>query len=395
MNPEKDSADAAMAMGEVATLDRLLNDATDPVRKELLSAYKSRTLFNINDSNRHADKCSKLALSNLEMYYKSHVRCKALRAGNALIEGDYPQWSRQLHAGLDDIDDFIRTMIHQEVPGKYTNNVSIFLPAAVSVPKIQWRSATYSRPAGDIHVQRIFKDKDSPENHAPPTREPFYVESKVNGTSAIFAIDTGGAATVIGGKTAKALGLVPPVQEGQVLYDLIFEGRQVKASFRTIESLRIGGFLVKNPTILISDDASVENVIGLDIIKQMGGLRFSSSELAFKDTKSCSGRLTLASDLVASNRFIVGTISIDGKPVSVDIDTGNWERLTVYDSDVSSMARPMSVNGLPPQPFRHVKKTSPIGATYNLGAGILEDFDMVVDLNSAKFCLEKKSEHSR
>lgn len=391
LNPDKDAADVAMALGDSGQLGALLDNASDPVRIELVAGYKARAELRIEDSNRHAERCSQLALVDLTRHYMSNVRCRALRAGNALVEGDYSKWSRLLHTALDDVDDHVRGLIHRELPGKYTDNVKLFFPGTVSLPEMAGSLPTFSRPGKGTYVQRVASQQAVSGSDDSLIREPFFVEAEVNGVRARFVVDTGAAATVIGGKTARALGLDKNNSKGQVNYDLIFEGRQVRTAFRKVESLRLGDFLAKGATVLISGDESVLNLIGLDLIKQMGGLRFSSTRLTFEDASSCKGKLTLASDLVASQRSIVGTVRVDGSPGSAEIDTGNREHFTVYGSDTHRPAvSRVSVNGLPSEFVRRVEQRNPLGLEYNLGAGILEDFDMIVDLRTAKFCLEEK-----
>lgn len=386
-HPDKDSADAAMALGDSEQLSALLDVASNPVRRELVAAYKARTDLRFEDSNKHADRCSRLALEDLRTYYDNNVRCRALRAGNALVDGDYSKWSTLLHAALDDADEHIRGMIHREAPGAYADNVKIFLPGTVSLPELAGSAPSFSRPAAGTYVKRVAAQQT--EGLSPFIREPFFAEVEVNGQRALFAIDTGASATVIGGKTARALGLDQGGSEGRVNYDLVLLGERLSTTFANIETLRVGGFLASRATVLVSRDEKVLNVVGLDLIRQMGGLRFSSNRLTFADTSSCKGTLTLASDLVATQRAIVATVDVGGSPKPVDIDTGNRALLTVYGSDASPPGSQVKVNGVlgvaTQSTWPH-----PLGAKYNLGTAILENFDMIVDLKKGKFCLESK-----
>ena len=387
LNPVKDDADVAMALGDSAQLGVLRSAASDPVIKELLDGYKARIELRIKDSNIHADRCAQLARADVPKYYMSNVRCRALRAGNDSVNGDYPQWSRRLLGALDDVVDFAREEIRRGLPGKYTDDVRLYYPGTVSLSAISGPGPTFSKARIGTSVPRVPVDEA-------PIPGPFWVEAKVNGVPTQFVLDTGGSATVIGGRTARKLGLSQGNLEGRVDYHLVLSGERVSTRFGKIDSLQLGDFSARNVTALISDDDDVINIIGLDLIANMGGLRISSNRLAFESADTCTGELRLASDLAATQKAIVGTIDLDGKPVPADIDTGSGPLLLAYGSSTNTVDEHVNINGISGFITPSIEP-HPLGAKFNLGTEILRSYDMVLDLETAHFCLvEKTSDES-
>ncbi|UNW12049.1 hypothetical protein MP631_18510 [Xanthomonas phaseoli pv. phaseoli] len=70
-----------------------------------------------------------------------------------------------------------------------------------------------------------------------------------------------------------------------------------------------------------------------------------------------------------------------------DIDTGNGETLVTYAPEGSEGAAQLRLLGLPSKTYTSTSKGSDIGSSYNLGAGILDSFDMVLDASKGDFCL--------
>gem|GEM_PF-5130771 len=387
LNPIKDNADIAMALGDSAQLGVLRSSASDPVIKELLDGYKARTELRINDSNFHADRCAQLARADLPKYYMSNVRCRALRAGNDLVNGEYSQWSRRLLGTLDDVVDFAREEIRRELPGKYADGVKLYYPGTESLSTIPGSGSTFSRAKEGTSVQRVPVDKA-------PNRGPFWVKAKVNGVPDLFALDTGASATVIGRSTARKLALTPADLGAEVDYRLVLRGESFSARFGRIHSLQLGDFTAQNVTVLISYDENAINIIGLDLISSMGGLRFSSDRVTFESTNACSGELRLASDLAATQRAIVGEIDFNGISVPANIDTGNGSLLLMYGSGSNTLNKRVNVNGISGSITPSIGP-HPLGAKFNLGTEILESYDMLLNVQAAQFCLVEKKPSAR
>ncbi|WOB24652.1 MULTISPECIES: hypothetical protein [Xanthomonas] len=174
-----------------------------------------------------------------------------------------------------------------------------------------------------------------------------------------------------------------------IIYDLVFEDRQIDVFFAHIKSFKLGAFTAADITVLVSDDPSVENVIGLDLMQGMGQFKISYSQINLRSSDACSGELRLASDLFGGTKFIMGMVEINGKDVLADIDTGNGEQLVVYESDQLHSSAEASAQGLPFKKHPKLKKSSDIGSAYNLGNGILEYYDMTIDVKNGHFCLDR------
>jgi predicted aspartyl protease len=385
LNPQLDYADAALRSGSIEQLDSLLlHEKNNPARIEMLKAYLARVQGDATSSDAHAIRCAAIAKKSLRNDYNINYKCKSLLAGNALIKGDYPKWSRLIHSATDDIEDFVRKTVQEDAPGQYTTDVDVLAPAAVSIQPIEGKSPQFSFNGSDLTIGRQLRGKD-PRNLS----EPFRISAQIDGLFADFAFDTGGSATVIGGRTADALGLKPQGNRGHLSYDLIFEGRQVDVFFAHVKSLKIGALTAKDITVLVSDDPSVENVIGLDLIQAMGQFKISAAKISLQDKSACKGSLRIASDLTGGTKFIVGDVEINGKSVPVDIDTGNGEQLVVYQTNRLGSLEQASVEGLPFTNPPNLKKSNDIGSGYNLGNNILNYYDMTIDIKRGLFCIAK------
>ncbi|UNW12048.1 hypothetical protein MP631_18505 [Xanthomonas phaseoli pv. phaseoli] len=207
LNPKLDSADAALMSGNTSALDSMLSAKPgNEAYVELLEAYKARISSDTQGSNTHAKRCADLAKKSLDASYDINFRCKSLLAGNALIDGDYPHFSRLVHSATSDVEPFVRQSVAALVPSQYTSDVRVLAPPAVSVPIIRDKSPRFSTAPGTHVNPRIFKRSEAPENAAAMRVEPFRVNARVNGTDATFAFDTGGSATVIGEPLLAPLG---------------------------------------------------------------------------------------------------------------------------------------------------------------------------------------------
>ncbi|MCC4587127.1 retropepsin-like domain-containing protein [Xanthomonas sp. NCPPB 1067] len=385
LNPTLDSADLAMRSGDLSALDFMLVKETSSLsRMEMLKAYVARVRGDISNSDIHAARCADIARRSLQNDYNINFKCKSLLAGNAVIRGDYPKWSTLIHSATSDVEEFVRKTVLYEAPGQYTKDVEILAPAAVSVPRIESKSPRFSIDKSEARIERIFRSENPLEES-----EPFRVKAEINDITADFAFDTGGSATVIGGKTAHALKLSPKKNSGHILYDLVFEDRQIDVFFAHIKSFKLGAFTATDITVLVSNDPSVENVIGLDLIQGMGQFKISYSQINLRSSDACSNDLRIASDLFGGTKFIMGPVEINGKEVLADIDTGNGEQLVVYESDQLHSPVEASVQGLPFKKHPKLKKNNGIGSTYNLGNDILKYYDMTIDVKNARFCLDR------
>ncbi|MFC7521439.1 retropepsin-like aspartic protease [Xanthomonas populi] len=182
----------------------LVKETSNPSKMEMLKAYIARVRGDISNSDKHATRCADTAKRSLGNDYNINFKCKSLLAGNAVIRGDYPKWSAMIHSATSDVEELVRKTMLDEAPGQYNNDVEVLAPAAVSVPQIESKSPRFSINGSETRIQRIFRSGDPLKRS-----EPFRVKAEVNDISAEFAFDTGGPATVIGGKTAHALGLSP------------------------------------------------------------------------------------------------------------------------------------------------------------------------------------------
>lgn len=391
MTPPERPAETAMGLGDLATLDRLLGEAGTPIEQALLRAYKARTQSDLLAADAHAAQCSKLARADIPRFYESEAKCRSIIAGNAFIRGDLAQWTRLVGSALEAVEGQARSEAHYHFPGKFTANARVGLPGLWSLPKHMGRSPTFQRVGSSSKLDRVpFQDQGRTEEGVP--RGPFSVRASADGQTADFIVDTGASTSLIGGALAARLGVERASGDGGAMrIDLHLQGRSIDTHFARLDLLEVGAFKAHDLAILVSADKSVPSVIGLDLIRNMGAVRFSERALEIGATSRCQDKLLLATDTLGTSQFVVAPVSVSGSTVMANIDTGNPALLIEFDAPRiapwNAEFQDKTVNGLRGLVYAS-PKTSRYGALYNVGAGILSGSDLFIDLEASRLCLE-------
>lgn len=394
MTPPQGDAERALGSGDDATLIHMQENAENDLEREMLAAYLKRVEFDIEASDSHAERCSTLARQDVVKYYDYESKCRALLAGNRLIDGDMTGWINFTRNALVAIEIQARAEAHRAYPGKFTQNAPVLLPGAASLS-----NATPVRPEfligkGISVLERIpYKGEGHSSSGMP--NGPYSIGGMANGQRAEFIFDTG-AQTLIGGELARELGL-SPIQgwAGRLQANMYLQGRQVSAFPALVQSLIVGSFEVRNVVVLVSDDTTMPNIFGINLISKMQPFRLTAKQLVIgDDSPSCSQAFSIASDLSGTKVFLVASVEVDGQRVSSDIDTGNPHLLAEFSgrrpAPWESEGRPVVVDGVRGLARAMVKDTA-YGTARNVGAGVFSERDMFVDFDNRKLCLMSRA----
>ncbi|MFC3654987.1 aspartyl protease family protein [Xanthomonas hyacinthi] len=394
LTPPAGEEDRAMGRGDLKTLDTLLASAGDPVRRELISAYKARLEFRLADSDLHAERCSDLAQMDIRQYYASEAKCRSVLAGNRLLAGDTAGWIDLMRHALVAVEQFARDQAYQLYPGKFAADARVTLPGAVTLPEVDAGSPSFLYGHEGEVVKRVpYLDEGTSSDGTP--NGPFTIEAYANGELADFIFDTG-AQTLIGGRLAKRLFLdAGQSAAGNINLNIYLQGRKVAARLVALKSLRFGSFEARDMTVLLSDDPEMPNVIGLNVMRNMRPFRVTKDRVEMDASSSCDSKFMVASNAVATNSFLVASVEIEGRPVLSDIDTGNPSLVIEYEDREARAPVPeagqITVNGQKAAPIRRAKG-SEYGADYNVGAALLESQNIFLDFSARRICFEDRLE---
>lgn len=393
MTPPEGEAERALATADTAALERLAIDAREPADQALLAAYAARVRGDLTASDAQALLCSDLARRDIPRLYEREAKCRSLFAGNALIRGDAVEWVRRVRSALTAIEDHAREEAHSAFPGKFIANARVGLPGLWSLPTLANVTPVYRMGAGSKTLERVPYQAEG-RNEAGVPRGPYSVRATANGVEADFVFDTGATISLVGGTLAARLGLdQDDGGSGVVQMDLHLQGKSVKARLATLDRIQIGAFEARHSTILISTDPEMPNVIGLNLMHNMGPLRISETALELGASASCDGRLLLATDTAGLQQFVIAPVDVGGSAVMAHIDTGQPALLFQFDqprvAPWEAEFQGVTVNGQ----HGHVSngpRTSRYGTLHNVGAGILAGSDLFLDVGSSHLCFEPR-----
>ena len=396
LTPPVGAADRALAEGDVRALDVLMKRAVDPIERELIAAYKARAEARLDDSDRHALRCSELARTDVATNYASEAKCRALLAGNKLIAGDMAKWVELMRTALVAVEGHAREEAHRIYPGKFTRNAHVALPGAATLPRIDSGSPDFLFDDTAAVLKRVpYLDQGASPDGIP--RGPYSIQAKANGQLADFIFDTG-VPTLTGGELAKQLNIdVDSGWDGNFRVDMYLQGLQTSTQPVTLESIQFGSFEAKNITVLVSHDLDLPNVIGFNLIQHMKPFRLTETQLEMSASSLCESTFSIGSDGVGTSVFLVASVDINGVETPADIDTGNPGLLMDFTAPVAAPwvveSQQVTVNGVRGTVARGDKR-SKYGTSHNVGTGILAGNDLYMDFAGRRLCFEPRSDRS-
>ncbi|MEZ0470102.1 aspartyl protease family protein [Luteimonas salinilitoris] len=394
LTPPEGAADRALAEGDVRALDALMEEAVDSVERELVAAYKARAEARLGASDVHALRCSELARADIVKNYASEAKCRALLAGNKLIAGDMASWVTLMRNALVAVEDHAREEAHRIYPGKFTRNAQVALPGAAMLPRIDSGRPEFRNQGTSEVLKRVpYLDQGISPEGVP--KGPYSIQAKANGELADFVFDTG-AHTLIGGELARRLNIdLDSGWGGNLKFNMYLEGRQVRTQLVTLESIQFGSFEAKNITVLVSEDPSLPNIIGFNLIQHMKPFRLTETQLEMTASSSCDSTFSIGSDTTGGRVFLVASVDINGVETPADIDTGNPGLMMEFNAPVVAPwdveSQQVTVNGLRGTVARG-DKGSEYGTSHNVGAGILAGSDLYMDFAARRLCFEPRSD---
>lgn len=390
MTPPQGDAERALGSGDDAALIRMLDRAENSLEREMLAAYQKRVEFDIGASDSHAERCSTLARQDVVKYYDYESKCRALLGGNRLIDGDMTGWINLTRNALFAIESYVRAEAHRIYPGKFAQNAPVLLPGAASLPNAASVRPEFVIGNGITVLERLpYKDEGYSSSGVP--NGPYSIGATANGQRAEFIFDTG-SQTLIGGELARELGLSPIAGwAGDLEANMVLQGSRVLVFPALVQSLVVGSFKALNVVVLVSEDTSMPNIFGINLISKMQPFRLTAKQLVMGGVAPpCSQAFSIASDLSGTEVFLVASVEIDGQHVVSEIDTGNHYLLAEFSgrrpAPWESDGRPVVVDGVRGLAKAMAKDTA-YGTGLNVGVGVLSERDMFVDFDHRKLCL--------
>lgn len=158
------------------------------------------------------------------------------------------------------------------------------------------------------------------------------VRVTVNGSARHFLVEPGALWTAMATKTATQLGL-KPLPLGAAGRSEIYSGGDAQSQFAAPEKLEFGGLVVAHPKVLLLPEnvigPELDGVLGSDLLAKFDlDFDFGQRLLRLVSSKHCPGHvadwtheLVSVPFEVSASRHVVVPMMLDGKRVSVAIDT--------------------------------------------------------------------------
>jgi hypothetical protein len=223
-----------------------------------------------------------------------------------------------------------------------------------------------------------------------------------------FYVDTGTPDSILSEEAARALKLSVTPQLG---YTFDKEGR-TNAGLAAPLNLTIGGVSLKNVQFTVMRGVQL-NIIGMDVLQRLGGIRFEADALTFFDTKSseaCDRPFFSSSTPTGSNRHGWLRLILDGSNQNIILDTASdqtlqligaaplpggqpEQRLTTLGGrtyDRHDMGKHTITYDGKPYAFHAFSTTSPspiLKETWVLGWGSINTFSYLIDISRGLGCL--------
>lgn len=236
---------------------------------------------------------------------------------------------------------------------------TLFSVVALLLPQMAYADCPQPKtpPTGDNFYFCFDGSRISPQPIIHAERGPFLVvEVELNGHKLPALLDTGAGVSVVDFTVARDIGLkaAGPAQITAL------DGRNIQASKATINQLVIGGFMRKGGPVAISDLSNMSElaqqpfamVVGADVLSQVALVvnRDNQSVIVLPNNARPNGTVRTATLRVQQpdNMFMTYAL-IDGRPITVRLDTGADDELILRGQDwtkiVSPTARTTTIMG--------------------------------------------------
>ncbi len=320
------------------------------------------------------------------------VACQLMVLGDKFSLYDWPTYST----------------LYQRMQRQHADVVDAFLPPIDNV-EILTRLPAFKHTAGKKEYIHQFHAVDN--NFLTPF-EALDVPIAINGVKSQAWFDTGAGMTLISEALAKSShARFLPIKANMVG----FYGKASAVKFAFVSELKIGDDVFNNIIVAVK---GAENLLGFDIISKFKGVSLSHDRLVLnpKDAmvlKDCLAPLTLRSNLARTDQTLAAPIFLNTGYREVNIDTGSSSYLTHFISKndyqswttvganrdvmgnrglVKFESQRMRAGVLPGHEVRVSnvvgdKNTIEKGREYILGAYLLKDYNLHVDLKKGWGCL--------
>lgn len=290
-------------------------------------------LLRVDSSFKSSDEIIKECIDNKKILSQegkgAFYLCKSLQAGNLLALGDIDGWART----MIDVRDLYRKNIQPRLkPGDDAEaitwpNFEAFIGRKQSGTLRSLTNAPISLPinssAGVPVIAAFIQGGD---------------DGATRNIQSEFVIDTGSTRSILNEKFARSLGL--KITE-RFYKDVLGASREVKFNLAAPVDLRLGGLVLHDVSFSTSNDVAL-NIIGMDLLRQLGAVELSSDKLVvFGNTSkvSCGHKFYLTSLLWGSPMAPRIPATIRGREEMVLLDTGSSTSLEASGIDLKGFPR--------------------------------------------------------
>ncbi|MGE8068988.1 retropepsin-like aspartic protease [Pseudomonas sp. NPDC089569] len=246
---------------------------------------------------------------------------------------------------------------------------------------------------------------------------PFIDVEAGNGHSARFVLDTGAPQTRVNYNTAKLMG-IKLLTDSRYAYSTFYGERQLSARLGILRSIRVGNTEFRNVLVFVSDR---DNLLGLDLISKLGPLKITRKTLELNPAPAVHCESPLVYERIDINQRLLVAARLDNRRTQAIIDTGNVDYLTsAAPGDRINVVKSLSpgnstLGTADTQRFQAFKgelslpgRTMAITYRYYpgftippswvlgryvpsilLGWGAFEDFELNLDVEAGRSCLNK------
>lgn len=395
----------AVMQANTAALTRI-GKTEGPARLAARAGYY-RVHGNIAESNTWADKCTQDEAVRAEKSQGVMYLCRSLRAGNRLLQGDIAGWARDMVE--------VRRIYEEKVAPSLGAGEEV---AAVTRPQFEKFLTTPEsgrRQGSRVPGTRIPVKEDV---GVPVVRGKIRDghDGKRRNIDSDFILDTGSSWSHLSRKAALAMGAT--VTEGFGV-DLTDPARPVSIGLVTPVDVELGGMTFRNVSFTVTDSIDY-NIIGLDLIEQMGPIALKPGHLEILTSiapSTCKYPVATTSALWGGQRSVRLPMKIGKRNELVLMDTGadlslevSGINLATYPKEGIVEKKRFTMHGL--VPVRYAEATAPVefnGVTatfqtlvsdqpamvfpisWRAGYGLRDTYDYYLDVAGGRGCLSPRS----
>lgn len=330
--------------------------------------------------------------------------CAQLWASSAVLQGDLLRWADITQSTWDQV----RPQL-----------VAITGKPNLTVKTLATAQAVRALPGkGAMSVKRGTGNKTFPLAWQGQTRGPVspraYIDAVVDGKTVHMLVDTGSEVSVLSTRDARTAGI--ETQKGGIPIRGMKDVSTAGNGLGFVNDLNVANLTVRNARLLVVD--TPDSILGMDLLGRMGeAVRIRKTSLDIlpstaPEVRTCNGDIQITADFTGFMEWaLTFPVQIDGKREMPFMDSGNNGYISLYADNsplqTSSTRVPFTrrtINANKDTSYAPGKVSVETGSKkvqadlmifpkteqrirWSLGSGVLNDFDIVMDLGGHHACL--------